>query len=131
MRYLNLMSVLIFICLISGTRVEAKLLDSETKTVVVEVKSATFELSAKCIGPKFEDDSFKTYFSEESYQEAKEYLNSGSSWKLLDKSCGYEPSDKPQLSFDEYQKVTVFFVDGKSPRDLVEGSIKEIWESKD
>ncbi len=109
----------------------AKLLESDSQTVTLEIKSAVFEVMAKCIGPKFEDDAFQTYFSEESYQEVAEYLQGGYSMKLLDKSCGYEDTGKPQLSYDEYEKVKVYFVDGNTPRQTLSDSIKDIWEAKD
>ncbi len=108
-----------------------KQLDSDTKQVVVEIKSAVFELRAKCIGPQFEDDNFRTYFSDESYGEVADYLNSGYSWKLLDKSCGYKKSSNPQLSFNEYEKVQVLFVDGQSPRKVLQSTIEQVWKSRD
>ena len=126
MKFLTIVSVLFASFYANG-----ELLESNIKTVTVQVESAVFELSAKCIGPKYEDDNFKTYFSDESYNEAKRFLTGGYSWKLLDKSCGYEQTNKPQLSYDKFQKVKILFVDGSSPRETLESFIKEIWEARD
>ncbi len=125
---MKLMSILATLAL--SVSANAKLIESDTQTISLEIKSAVLEVTAKCIGPKFEDDAFQTYFSEESYQEVEEYLQGGYSMKLLDKSCGYEDTGKPQLSYDDYETVKVYFVNGNTPRQTLKDAIQEVWEAK-
>lgn len=108
---------------------QAKMISTDSQKIELEVKSATLELSVKCQGPKFEDDTFKIYFSDESYPEAQAFIDNGYSYRLVDKKCGSSGSG-PQLSTKTFETATVYFVDGVTPRKDLEQFIKTIWESK-
>lgn len=115
-----------FLSLITFKSYSAKLINSDTKTVSIDINSVTLELSAKCNRPQFEDDQFTVYFSSESYVMAKPYIESGFSMKLVDRTCGNNGTG-PKLSEGSYENVTVYFVDGITPRKKLEQVIKEIW----
>lgn len=107
----------------------AKLLSSNTQAVTVEISSAVYEAYAKCRPPQYEDDGFTPYYSPESYNELKTYLNSGYSIKLLDRSCGPYKGTGPQLSSTNFEKVRVLILDDKTPRKQLQDAINTIWNS--
>ena len=74
------------VCLL--TTANAKVVAGNTQFVKIEVTSVVLEVEAKCITPKFEDDSFNVYFSENSYAEVSAYEKQGYAYKLLGKTCG-------------------------------------------
>lgn len=103
----------------------AKTINSGTIPVQSEITYYEVEVEAKCLGPRFEDDGFRVYYSPQSYNEVKQYLDSGYSRVLLDRTCGYS-GQAPNLSSTQYEKVRILFYNSSAAQKEVEALTKTL-----
>jgi hypothetical protein len=123
----QLLIALSALCLLSTAN--AKVISGNTQFVKIDVKSVVLEVSAKCKSPKFEDDTFQVFFSDESYAEVSSYQKSGYSYKLLDKNCGSYDATKVPLSSKDYETVQILMVNTSEAQEILNEAIKNAWSS--
>ena len=107
----------------------AKVVSGNTQFVKLEVKSVVLEVSAKCKTPKYEDDTFQVFFSDDSYAEVSYYQEMGYTFKLLEKNCGSYDATKVSLSTKDYETVQILMVNGEEAQSKLNEALKSIWSS--
>ena len=107
----------------------AKTVSGNTQFVKLEIKSVVLEVSAKCNSPKYEDDSFHVYFSNDSYAEVSSYEKMGYSYKLLDKNCGPYDATKKSLSTKDFETVQILMVNSSEVKETLDEALKNVWNS--
>ncbi len=111
------------------TTANAKTVSGNTQFLKLEIKSVVLEVEAKCKSPKYEDDTFQVYFSDESYAEVSYYQKNGYSYKLIDKNCGSYNPKKPALSTKDYETVQILMVNSAEAQTLLDEAIQNVWNS--
>lgn len=117
-------NILFAVCALATLLVEAKEVDSSVVKINSEAIFAVFEVEAKCTVPAYEDDPVRVYFSEQSYQEVKKYLQSDYSYRLLGATCKGEEGLK-QLPTDKYETTKVVFYNYSDVKTNVDKAIDE------
>lgn len=104
--------------------VAAEVIESGVREVVTEVPYVVVSVDVKCRAPRWEDDPFTPYFSEESYKLVAPYFDQGYGMKLIDRTCGNGGSK--ELPADRFEKTKVLLINASKPRKELEGEIRDL-----
>lgn len=106
--------------------VMAEVLESGERMVQTSVPYLVVSVEARCDQPKWEDDSFHVFYSDESYRFLKPYLESGHWSKLIGRTCG-ENSLK-ELSKTRFEKVEVLLLNSSEANQAVKNEVQDLIE---
>lgn len=118
-------SLLLVLASLFTIQASAKVLNSGTIPVQAEIAYFEVEVQAKCLNPKFEDDSFRVYFEPQSYSEVKNYLNESYTMILLDRKCGNNGMGT-DLTDANYETVRILFYSSKIARQVIDLNVKDL-----
>lgn len=100
----------------------AAILESGEHRVETSIPYVLAELEAKCQSPRFEDEGFRTYFSDASYREISALLNEGYSFKLVDYKCG----DGGNLPTDRFVPVKVILYNVRVAQEKLDEELRKV-----
>ena len=108
----------------------AKVISETKQPVKIELAKVVLEVQAICKTPKFEDDSFRVFFSDTSYVEVSKYEKMGYAFKLLNKNCGSFDAKVESLSSKNYETVKIQMVNVEEAQNLLKDALTEVWNSE-
>lgn len=120
----GLMAIMV---IMSCGSVGAEIIDSGARQVSAEIPYVVVFAEVRCRAPRWEDDPFTPYFSEESYKLVASYFDQGYQMKLIDRTCG-EGGSK-ELPADRFEKSKVLLINTREPRKVLDEQIRDLLSS--
>lgn len=105
--------------------VTAEILESGERVIQTSIPYLVISVEARCDRPKWEDDAYKVFYSNESYRFLAPYFEKGYWAKLLDRTCGAWDSST-ELSEENFEKVKILLLNNRDASEAVKNEVDDL-----